>query len=749
MNRKSEKNCWEEITPKIIPSALFLSETRNSLPFFDYRLPFGAIPDEKGVQFQLFSRSATSVRLLLYRDVEDVEPTETIQLYAETNRWGDIWSLFVPYLKPGALYHYQVEGPFDPSRGLRFDGRARLLDPYAKALSGKYLFTADKVLVPPKCVVVSDNFDWQGDRHLRYPLADSVIYEIHVRGLTQSPSSGCNYPGTYKGIIEKIPYLKSLGVSAVELMPVHEFLEKDPYAPPGSHILPNYWGYSTVGFFAPHHGYAWNQTPGMQVQEFKEMVLALHQAGIEVILDVVFNHTAEGNELGPTLSFKGLENPVYYMLESDMRYYKNYTGCGNTVNGNHPIVREMIFNCLRYWVHNYHIDGFRFDLASILSRDRDGSMMINPPIVETIAEDPLLADTKIIAEAWDAAGAYQVGNFSSLRWAEWNGRYRDDVRRYWRGDSFMTNLLATRIAGSSDLYKPGGRAPYHSINFITSHDGFTLNDLVSYNGKHNEANGEHNRDGDNSNFSYNYGWEGATRDRKIEALRLRQIKNMYATLMFSQGVPMILMGDECRRTQKGNNNAYCQNNPISWLDWSLVKKNRELRRFCKSLIDFRRAEPTLRHRNFLTGRKMSENCEFPDVTWFRQDGRAFDWSDSSTSVLVCLLCAMPQGETSARRQAEHSEGLLPEPHYPPLQADERETRKSNHLLFIFNNEGRPVEFTFPENVRHLSWRLFVDTSHPSPRDIYPELDGPLADVSTTVKIASHTFCCYMAANGKS
>lgn len=752
MNWNSEKSCWEEITPKIIPSALLLSQSRNSLPCFDYRLPFGAIPDEKGVQFQLFSRNATSVRLLLYRDVEDVEPTETIQLYPETNRWGDIWSLFVPYLKPGTLYHYQVEGPFEPSLGLRFDGRARLIDPYAKALSGNYLFTADKVLVPPKCVVVSDHFDWQGDRHLRYPLADSVIYELHVRGLTQSPSSGCDYPGTYKGIIEKIPYLKSLGVSAVELMPVHEFLETDPYAPRGSHVRPNYWGYSTVGFFAPHRGYAWNQTPGMQVREFKEMVLALHQAGIEVILDVVFNHTAEGNELGPTLSFKGLENSVYYMLETDMRYYKNYTGCGNTVNGNHPIVREMIFNCLRYWVHNYHIDGFRFDLASILSRDRNGYIMTNPPIVETIAEDPLLADTKIIAEAWDAAGAYQVGNFSSIRWAEWNGRYRDDVRRYWRGDSFMTNLLATRIAGSSDLYKPGGRAPYHSINFITSHDGFTLNDLVSYNGKHNEANGENNRDGDNNNFSCNYGWEGETRDRKIETLRLRQIKNMYATLMFSQGVPMILMGDECRRTQKGNNNAYCQNNPISWMDWNLVKKNKGLHRFCKSLIDFRRSEPTLRHKNFLTGQKKSENCEFPDVSWFRLDGKPFDWSDSSSSVLVCLLCALPKGEQISLFQMEkRPEDLIPEPHYPPLQADERESRKSNHLLFIFNNEAKPVEFTFPEEVRRLSWRLFVDTSHPSPRDIYPELDGPLVDPSITVKIASHAFCCYLAAmdRGKS
>ena len=370
---------------------------------------------------------------------------------------------------------------------------------------------------------------------------------MHVRGLTRATSSGVEHPGTYLGLIEKIPYLKSLGVTAVELMPVHEFPTNGFWGERRSRG--NYWGYDSLAFFSPHRGYAAGNEPGCQVNEFKQMVRALHQAGIEVILDVVFNHTAEGNELGPTLSFKGLENQVYYMLDGGGAYYKNYSGCGNTINGNHPIVREMIFLCLRHWVHNYHVDGFRFDLASILSRDRQGELVPNPPVVEAIAEDPLLADSKIIAEAWDASGAYQVGSFAQLRWAEWNGRFRDDVRRFWRGDSGMTPPLATRLAGSSDLYQAGGRQPYHSINFITSHDGFTLNDLVSYGEKHNEANEEGNRDGESNNYGSSYGVEGPTRNQDIEALRLRQIKNMLATLFLSQGVPMLLAGDECRRTQ--------------------------------------------------------------------------------------------------------------------------------------------------------------------------------------------------------
>ncbi len=485
---------------------------------FTHMLPYGAVLHDGGVQFVVFSRSATAMRLLLYDHVDDREPADVVPFDRDADRLGDIWSLFVPGLGPGQLYHFQADGPRDPERGLWFDGRARLIDPYAKALAGSFQKSDDGIIRPPKCVVIDDYFDWEGDRHLRRDLSETIIYEMHVRGFTQSNTSRVRYPGTYLGVIEKIPYLKSLGVTAVELMPVHEFPILDIWGNPPQ--PKNYWGYDPLAFFAPHRGYAVGTEPGCQVIEFKQMVQALHQAGIEVILDVVFNHTCEGNELGPVLSFKGLENHVYYHIANGGSRYSNYSGCGNTINGNHPIVREMIFNCLRHWVHNYHVDGFRFDLASILSRNRHGHLVPNPPLVETIADDPLLADTKIIAEAWDAAGAYQVGSFSDhLRWAEWNGRYRDDVRRFWRGDAGMLGALATRLCGSSDLYKRTGRPPSCSINFITSHDGFTLNDLVTYKDKHNEANGEGNRDGDNNNLSDNYGVEGPTRRRPVRELR--------------------------------------------------------------------------------------------------------------------------------------------------------------------------------------------------------------------------------------
>jgi len=545
---------------------------------FSQPLSYGAILRDGGVQFVVYSRSATALRILLYDSVSAVDPAEVIGLDPANDRWGDIWSVFVPGLSAGQLYHVQADGPFDPERGQRFDGGARLIDPYAKALAGEFLLDGDGRLLPPKCVVVDDAFDWQGDRHLCRGLADTVIYEMHVRGFTASPTSGVEHPGTYRGVIEKIPYLQSLGVTAVELMPVHEFAAAMPTA--GGGVRTNYWGYDPVAFFAPHRGYAADQTPGGQVREFKEMVRALHAAGIEVILDVVFNHTAEGNHLGPTLSLKGLENRVYYMLGDGGSSYRNYSGCGNTINGNHPIVRELIFLCLRNWVHNYHVDGFRFDLASVLSRDRNGDLQPNPPVVEVITEDPALADTKIIAEAWDAAGAYQVGSFARLRWAEWNGRYRDDVRRFWRGDYAQTGHLATRLAGSSDLYAEHGRQPCHSINFVTAHDGFTLADLVSYREKHNEANGEGNRDGDTNNFSDNYGVEGPTRSADVAEVRSRQVRNLLATLLLSQGVPMLLGGDECGRTQGGNNNAWCQDNDVSWLDWSLVESHSGLANWC-------------------------------------------------------------------------------------------------------------------------------------------------------------------------
>jgi len=681
---------------------------------FDLPLPYGAIVHEGGVQFVVFSRSATAMRVLLYSKVDDREPSDVLEFDPELNRWGDVWSLFIPNVTPGQLYHFQADGPFDPRRGQRFDPKARLMDPYAKALAGEFLPADDGVIRPPRCVVIDDTFDWKGDHRLRRSLSETIIYELHVRGFTHHESSEVDRPGTYLGIIDKIPYLKSLGVTAVELMPVHEYSSLDCYGnkPPRA----NFWGYEPMVFFSPHRGYAHSKEPGAQVREFKQMVLALHQAGIEVIIDVVFNHTAEGNEHGPTLCYKGLENRVYYMLENGGRYYRNYSGCGNTVNGNHPVVRELIFHCLRHWVHNYHIDGFRFDLASILSRDRDGNLVPNPPVVETIAEDPLLAETKIIAEAWDAAGAYQVGTFGSLRWAEWNGRYRDDVRQFWRSDPHLFPALATRISGSSDLYQPGGRHPYHSINFITSHDGFPLNDLVSYNHKHNEANGEENRDGDNNNHSCNYGVEGPTNHRGIEKARIRQIKNFFATLLLSQGVPMILAGDEFRRTQKGNNNAYCQDNEISWLDWSFLKKHHSTWRFVQALIAFRKNEPTVRQHDFLTGWSRRPG-RLPDVSWYSAEGHAVDWSRDERS-MACILAAVP---TTSELD-------------PP----------NHHVLMMFHAGLEPRPFSFPPCAREHQWRLFIDTAAKTPDDIYPDLNGPPPPANFIALLESRSFVCYVS-----
>jgi glycogen operon protein len=653
------------------------------------------------------------VRVLLYDHPADREPAEVIVFDRGTDRWGDIWSIFVPRIGAGQLYHLQVDGPYDPDRGQRFDRSARLIDPYARALAGEFLPADDGIIRPPKCVVIDDHFDWQGDRHLRRELSETVIYEMHVRGFTRSASSGVEHPGTYLGVIEKIPYLKSLGVTAVELMPVHEFPTNGFWGERAGH--PNYWGYDPLVFFSPHRGYAAGKEPGGQVNEFKQMVRALHQAGIEVILDVVFNHTAEGNQLGPTLSFKGLENQVYYMLDGGGAYYKNYSGCGNTINGNHPIVREMIFLCLRHWVHNYHVDGFRFDLASILSRDRRGELVPNPPVVEAIAEDPLLADSKIIAEAWDASGAYQVGSFAQLRWAEWNGHYRDDVRRFWRGDKGMTPALATRLAGSSDLYQAGGRQPYHSINFVTSHDGFTLNDLVSYAEKHNEANEEGNRDGENNNHSSNYGVEGPTRNPAIETLRLRQIKNLLATLFLSQGVPMLLSGDECRRTQRGNNNAYCQDNTLTWFDWRLAEKNADLLRYCRSLVEFRRTQPAVRRDEFPWG-EPTRPGELPDVLWFGPDGRRKIWSSESPS-LSCFFAA------------------------PPAEDGEPQPR---HVLLLLHAGPEPREFILPSFGGPIAWRVFVDTRQESPNDIFPDLDGPLPPPLGRVALDHHSMLVFVS-----
>ena len=687
---------------------------------FAYPLPCGAILHDTGVQFVVVSRLAKSMKLLLYNKVTDMEPSEIVQFNREENRWGHVWSVFVKGLKAKQLYHFQADGPFEPDKGLRFDGRARLIDPYAKALAGTFLPPTDGVIRPPKCVVIDDDdFDWRGDRHLKHDFSQSVIYELHVKGFTNSPTSEVNQPGTYLGLIEKIPYLHSLGVTAVELMPIHEFpiLGTDGKEP---HIK-NYWGYDTMAFFSPHRGYAYGSEPGAQVREFKEMVRAFHQAGIEVILDVVFNHTCEGNENGPTLSFRGLDNQIYYMLEGG-KYYKNYSGCGNTVNGNHPIVREMIFNCLRYWVHNYHIDGFRFDLASILSRDQSGNLQANPPLIEQISEDPLLADTKIIAEAWDAAGAYQVGSFGAFgagspRWAEWNGKYRDDIRRFWRGDQNMTGALATRLSGSSDLYSHSGRLPQSSINFITAHDGFTMNDLVSFNYKHNEENGEGNRDGENNNCSCNYGIEGPTTDKGIELTRNRQVKNMLATILLSQGVPMITAGDEVRRTQQGNNNAYCQDNAISWFDWRLLKRHKDVYRFVRELIRFRKKEVTVRQPYFLLGHPRVSGG-LPDISWYGAMGGYVPWNHGLERSLTCLISAVPP-------TMEHAGSL-------------------HHVLMMFHGGWESKDFYFPAVCHNFSWRLFIDTAAESPNDIYSDQKGPKPNLNAPLRFLPHSLKVYLA-----
>ena len=675
-------------------------------------LPLGAKLIDEGVNFAIFSRHARAVTLLLYESAADDSPMIEIPLDKKENRTGDIWHCFVWGIWAGACYHYRVDGPYNPEKGFRFNPHKTLLDPYAKALTdlSNWDFTksvgfdpaskkkdlsfsyTDNSTYQPRCVIINDDgFDWQGDTPLNFPLRTSVIYETHVKGLTAHPNSGVQHPGTYRGVIEKIPYFKDLGITSLEFLPIQEFNENEfPRRNPGTgELLKNYWGYSTVAFFAPKGSYAADQSPGGQVREFKEMVRELHKAGIEVILDIVFNHTAEGNEQGPTFSFRGLDNPIYYMLNENKRYYKNYSGCGNTVNCNNPVVRTFIIDCLRYWVMEMHVDGFRFDLGSILGRDQNGHLMENPPTLERIAEDPVLSSTKIIAEAWDAGGAYQVGWFPGGRWAEWNDRYRDDIRKYWRGDQLETRHLATRLSGSSDLYLRDGRKPFHSINFITSHDGFTLKDLVSYNSKRNKENGEENRDGSDNNLSYNYGFEGPTIDPVLETIREKQIKNYLATLMVSLGTPMILGGDEFARTQGGNNNAYCQDNEISWYDWSLFKKNAGLYRFVKEMIAFRLRHPGFMRPEFYTGRDGNYNA-IPDISWFDEKGAIVNWDTIG-------------GYFAMRVEGSKSETL----------AD----RDDNDFYIMLNSCSEIQGFTLAEAPGKKTWFRAVDTGLQSPNDI--------------------------------
>ncbi len=613
-------------------------------------LPLGTYARGDGVNFAFFSRHASRVRLELFDRPEDATAARVIDLDPARNRTGDVWHVWIEGIRPGQLYAYRVDGPYQPKDGHRFNFNKLLLDPFATAISrlpswefdpargydpsvpdgDSVSSMVDNAGAMPKCVFTQEHFHWHEDCPPRHPWSKTVIYETHVRGFTIHPNSGVEHPGTYRGLMEKIPYFKELGVTAVELMPLQEFNEHQVKGihPQTGQPLGNYWGYDPVTFFAPKASYSSSGGVGQQKLEFKVMVQAFHRAGIEVFLDVVFNHTAEGNEQGPTLCFRGIDNTIFYMLADDKRSYKDYTGTGNTINANHPVVRDHIYTALRYWVVEMHVDGFRFDLAAVLGRGRSGNLLPNPPLLERIAEDPILRDVKIIAEAWDAAGAYEVGSFSERRWAEWNGQYRDDVRRFWRGDDGMLGLFASRICGSADIYTKSGKGPESSINFVTCHDGFTLNDLVSYRYKHNEANGENNHDGTNYNLSENYGAEGETTDAGIEALRKGQIKNFLLTLFISRGVPMLLGGDEYRRTQGGNNNAYCQDNETSWHDWSCLEQHRDIFRFTRGMIALRCAHPILSKEQFYMD---------AEIHWFGPKGGLPDWSNPKAKQFACLI----------------------------------------------------------------------------------------------------------------
>ena len=565
------------------------------------------------------------------------KPLRVIPFDPVANRTYHYWHVFVPGIQPGQIYGYRVQGPDDPAQGLRFDADKVLLDPYGRGVvipSGYQRTLAersgDNSATAMKSVVVDlGAYDWEGDAPLRHPSARTIIYELHVRGFTRNPNSGVaeRTRGTYAGLVEKIPYLQELGINAVELLPVFAYDRQD--CPPG---VVNYWGYAPVSFFAPHPTYSSRQDPLGPIDEFRDMVKALHRAGIEVILDVVFNHTAEGNHEGPTLCFRGIDNPSYYILEANPAWYSNFSGCGNTLNANHPVVRRMIVDSLRYWVKEMHVDGFRFDLASILARDSKGHVLPNPPVLWDIESDPDLAGIKLIAEAWDAAGLYQVGSFVGDSWKEWNGRFRDDVRDFFRGAPGAAGRMADRMLGSHEVYGHKKREAEQSVNFVTCHDGFTLNDLVSYNQKHNAANGEGNRDGANDDRSWNCGVEGPSTDPAIERLRNRQVKNFLTATMLSLGLPMIVMGDEVRRTQHGNNNAYCHDNELTWFDWSLVDRHAEIHRFVRLLLGSRLLRNVEDEQQRIS---LSEMIERARKAWHGVKLNQPDWSENSRSFALC------------------------------------------------------------------------------------------------------------------
>ena len=680
------------------------AENRQVLPGESF--PIGATVYPDGVNFCIFSQNAEAIELLLFDTPNSSQPAQIIKLDPVLNKTYYYWHVFVPEIKAGQVYAYRAYGQFAPERGYRFDNTKVLLDPYARAIVNTENYDRTAASRPgdncPQAlrgmVVDPSTYDWSGDRHPRTPYATSVIYELHVGGFTSHPNSGVSPEkrGTYAGLIEKIPYLKELGITAVELLPVHQFDPQD--VRPG---LKNYWGYSTINFFAPHRGYSSRRGSLGAVDEFRDLVKALHKEGIEVILDVVFNHTAEGNHQGPTLSFRGLDNQTYYILEDDNpAYYKNYSGCGNTFKGNHPIVARLILDSLRYWVEEMHVDGFRFDLAAVLARNAYGQPIHEQAgsmdILSAIESDPVLAGTKLIAEAWDAAGLYGVGKFVELAdwFAEWNGPFRDDVRRFVKSDRASINALAARILASPDIYTRPDKNINRSINFITCHDGFTLNDLVSYNYKHNLANGEDNCDGANDNYSWNCGVEGTTDDPAIEQLRSQQIKNFFTILLISQGTPMLLMGDEVRHTQLGNNNAYCQDNELSWFDWSLVETNQGLLNFVKKLIHFIQGLEIFRQENFL---QVTHASSEPHLIWHGTKLGQPDWGEDSHAIAFSLS-------------------------HPA---------SGEHLHVMLNAYWEPLNFELPPLEPGNYWHRIVDTALPAPNDF--------SELETAVKIDKDSY----------
>jgi glycogen operon protein len=653
-------------------------------------IPFGASMVPGGINFAVFSRYATSCTLILFKKGSNTPLVEIP--FPDPFHIGNVYAMVVFDLDYENIeYGYRMDGPYQPHLGHHFDTATVLLDPYARLISGREKWgeapDSDNRF-QHRAMVVQDDFDWIADRPLETPLEDLIIYEMHVRGLTRHPSSGVKYPGTFAGVREKIPYLKELGINCVELMPIHEFDEFDNKFknPDTGERLLNYWGYSTIGFFAPKAGYAATGQLGMQVDELKALVKELHRNGIEVILDVVFNHTGEGEENDATISFRGLDNKTYYMLQPDGRY-QNFSGCGNTMNCNNPVVRNMVLDSLRYWAAEYHIDGFRFDLASIMGRDAFGQPLANPPLLEALAYDPILGKCKLIAEAWDAGGLYQVGSFPAYeRWSEWNDQYRDTLRRFLKGDMGQVRDIALLIQGAPNMY--ADRGPTASINFITAHDGFTLADLFSYNEKHNRANGEENRDGHSHNYSWNCGHEGASDDLEIQTLRRQLMKNGIAILLVSQGVPMILMGDEVAHTKQGNNNTYCQDNELSWFDWSQLESEADMFTFVKHCISFRKQHRVLRNRFYFQQRD-AINSGYPDISWHGAQAWKPDWSDNSRT-LSFMLC----GE-----------------HVPAGKEPD------NYIYVAMNMHWENHTFQLPRLPKERQWHLFMDTSLPSGNEI--------------------------------